>query len=250
MMQPVTYDDMVSGLRAVGLKEGSIALFHSFLGALGPTAKPVETLYAAFREVLGEAGTLVVPTFNFDFCRGKEFCLEATSSNCGVFTEYVRGLPEAKRSVNPIHSFTAVGQAAEDVLAATEKSSFGRGSVFGRLLDRGALLCFLGIGIHYCTFLHYVEEELGVPYRYHKEFRGTLRVGGQAYEDTYRMFVRDLEAGVEYSGYLFARELEEAGLVATGQVGRAIIRQVPMRVLYEFAKRSLERNPGILLAQP
>ena len=58
-----------------------------------------------------------------------------------------------------------------------------------------AKLVFLGVGFGYCTFLHHVEQRLGVPYRYHKQFGGTVHAAGAAVTATANYFVRDLEAG-------------------------------------------------------
>ena len=61
----VTRTDLVAGLRAVGLREGQVALVHSALRTFGPVDGGAETVVDAFLDVLGARGTLVVPTFTF-----------------------------------------------------------------------------------------------------------------------------------------------------------------------------------------
>ena len=39
---------------------------------------------------LGEKGTLIIPTFNFDFCSGKIYDIKNTKSQMGIFSEIAR----------------------------------------------------------------------------------------------------------------------------------------------------------------
>lgn len=61
----VTDKDIGRGLREVGLKAGDVVLVHSAMRTFGQVEGGADTVVAALLDVLGERGTLVVPTFTF-----------------------------------------------------------------------------------------------------------------------------------------------------------------------------------------
>src|SRR5689334_6560923 len=62
-----TEEQLVEGLRGLGLYEGANVVAHVSMRAIGPIEGGAETLPAAFRRVLGAEGTLLVPTFTPQF---------------------------------------------------------------------------------------------------------------------------------------------------------------------------------------
>ena len=53
--------------RNLGVTEGATLLAHTSLRAIGKIEGGAETLVQAFRDALGPSGTLLVPTFNYDY---------------------------------------------------------------------------------------------------------------------------------------------------------------------------------------
>ena len=94
---------LVHDLKAIGVKEGDSVLVHSSFKSMGHIAGGIATLVAAFREVLGESGTLIVPTLTYSYVSVENpvFDYVNTPSCVGAFSEYVRKLPDAIRSVHP-----------------------------------------------------------------------------------------------------------------------------------------------------
>ena len=88
-------DDLVAAFRKAGLKTGQTVFSHSNIGFFGIPAEgnnrqiADRTVLEAFLEVLGDAGTLVVPTFSYSFCKGEVFDPDATPSTCGAWSEYI-----------------------------------------------------------------------------------------------------------------------------------------------------------------
>ena len=56
-------EQLSADLRELGIREGKSVLIHASLRAVGEIEGGAETLVAAFRETLGESGTLLVPSF-------------------------------------------------------------------------------------------------------------------------------------------------------------------------------------------
>ena len=86
----MTSDDLILKFKELGIKEGDVILVHSSFNSLGNISNDPDEVINALLTVLGKNGTLIVPTFNFDFCNGKLFNVNETPSQMGIITEFVR----------------------------------------------------------------------------------------------------------------------------------------------------------------
>ena len=229
-MKTVTRTQVVEALKQVGVQEGDGLLVHSAIQFLGKPAGGVGMYYEALGDVLelatGEerpatgdqglatsdkkpryrhlqpatlnlktvSGTLAVPAFNFAFARGEPYDPQATpSQGMGAFSEYVRQLPQARRTPHPMQSLAVAGRHAADLAGRDTPSAFDPGSTFERMLALDFKLLLLGADVQAVSMLHYSEQRANVPYRFWKDFTGQVRTGQGWETRTYRMFVRDLE---------------------------------------------------------
>jgi len=84
-------EDIVKTLIQVGVSEGDNIFNHSNIGFFGrlKNTNTDEEYYLSFKdaifEVIGEEGTLVVPTFTYSFCWGNIFDKNKTHSAMGFF---------------------------------------------------------------------------------------------------------------------------------------------------------------------
>ena len=212
-MREVKKEQVCSALKAVGVSPGDGLLVHSAIQFLGRPVGGVAMYYESLCEVL-EIGqhsqttsnqvpatsnqiildTLAVPTFNFGFARGEPYDPQTTpSEGMGSFSEYVRQLPEARRTPHPMQSLAAIGRCADDLAGRDTLSAFDPGSAFERMLDLDFKLLLLGADIQAVSMLHYSEQRANVPYRYWKDFTEQIHTPAGWQTRTYRMFVRDLE---------------------------------------------------------
>ena len=119
---------------------------------------------------------MCVPTFTFSFCNRQHYCVPTSASKMGAFNEFVRRVPEAVRSIDPLMSNAVLGD-DPDIVTNLSRNSIGEGSTFDKLHQRGAgvKFLFLGTTVSDCfTYTHYVEERLAVPYRYNRTFTGRI----------------------------------------------------------------------------
>lgn len=190
----VSKRQVVGLLGSLGITAGEGLLVHSALQFLGRPEDGPQTYLVALEEVLGPAGTIAVPTFNFAFARGEEYDpAETPSAGMGAFSEHVRRQPAARRTRHPMQSLAVLGRHAEDLAGRDTPSAFDEGSAFDRMLELDFKLLLLGAGVNAASILHYSEQRAHVPYRYWKDFHGRIRRDGQAGQYSYRMFVRDLD---------------------------------------------------------
>jgi aminoglycoside 3-N-acetyltransferase len=155
-------------------------------------------LIESLMKEVGLEGTLVFPTFNFDFPDSKYFSVNSTPSQMGKITEDARRNQAGFRSGHPVYSFFAIGKNAHKFSIINNYSGYGNDSPFAVLLELGARICVVDLeDQESMTFYHHVEEMNRVEYRYHKKFRGDYEdVEGKVTEREYSLFVRNLELGI------------------------------------------------------
>jgi len=193
-MREVTREQVVTCLTSLGIRSGDGLLVHSAVQYLGRPQDGVGMYLDAIRAVIGPEGTVVVPTFNFAFAKGERYDPRTTpSQGMGAFSEYVRQLPEARRTPHPMQSVAVLGRYAADLAGRDTLSAFDPGSAFERMLELDFKLLLLGADSRATSMFHYCEQRANVPYRYWKDFTGEVNTAGGWQTCTYRMFVRDLE---------------------------------------------------------
>jgi aminoglycoside 3-N-acetyltransferase len=244
----LTKNDLVDKFQSAGVQAGDTLLIHSSYKSFGGVEDGPWTVVEALLELLGCEGTLIMPTFNFDFCKGQPWDVRNTPSHMGAMTNMVREHPDAKRVFHPIYSFAILGKHAEFLTQERYKSSYGPNSLFAKLRQLDGKI--MVIGLRYTdsmTFFHHVEEMEGVDYRFMKEFTGMVTdETGNTYEDTFSMLVRDIEKGVITEVDPMGELMEEAGVIAVHKIGEAKVCLMKANEVYEFTARKMRRDPKLL----
>jgi aminoglycoside 3-N-acetyltransferase len=249
-------DTIGAALAQVGSSAGRTLLVHSntdVLDELMPDEDLVTRLgefEGALRASIGTAGTLVVPTFTYGFCRGRPFDPDRTNSHVGLFTNYLRRRPDALRSRHPIFSFAAVGANTSALLADVPETAFGPDSVFDRLRALDALIVFFNCSFTSCTYVHHIEQLYGVGYRYEKIFRAPIIENGRARDGQATFFVRDLDRDVVNGFDRFSAGIAASGLLRTAKLGSGKVSAVGAQALFAAGTRALQAEPYIFLAHP
>jgi aminoglycoside 3-N-acetyltransferase len=244
----LTFEKLVEGFRELGVEEGDTLLVHSSYKSFGPVDGGPQTVIRALEAALGSQGTLIMPTFNFDFNKGVPWDVRSTPSKMGVLTELVRTDPRAKRVFHPFYSFAIVGKHAEMLGSLRYKSSYERNSVFGKLRDLDGKIMVIGLSYtNSMTFFHHIEQMEGVDYRFLKQFTGEVTdENGNTYTDTFEMLVRDIDKGVITEVDLMGELMEKAGIVKVGKIGEADVKLMKANEVYEFTAREMKRDPHLL----
>lgn len=247
--------DLTDALRHLGALDGDVLMLHVNADALGPLAgsddgaEAPAALLAAARAAVGPAGTILVPTYTFSFCRQESFDPACTATVGGPwspsadFLEYFRQLPDVVRSRDPIHSIAGQGPRARELLTGVAATCFGEGSVFARLVRADALICLLGLPLEEATLRHHTEEVAGVPFRFRKLFTGRLREGDTDRKQGWVYSVRILaENGVQDGRRLEAEALHR-GVARRLAVGSGSVMGIRARGLHELTLELLAADP-------
>lgn len=148
-----------------------------------------------FLEKVGKDGTIIIPTYNWDFCSGKTFDRKNTKSQVGSLGNIALKRDDFKRTRHPIYSHVIWGKDKEYLCSLDNITAFGEDSIFGYMYENSTKNLF--IGLHYrfgLTFVHYAEEIIGVDYRYNKVFSSNyIDYYGDKTKKNYQFYVRDIE---------------------------------------------------------
>lgn len=150
-------------LRQLGVKEGDILLVHASMKSLGHSDLKAETVIKSIQAVLGDKGTLLMPTLSYkgvDGYKNDTFSIKDTPSDVGALSECFRKMEGVIRSVHPTHSVCAKGRFAKELLEnhSIDHTPCGPNSPFRLIKEMGGHILFLGCGLECNTSMHGVEE--------------------------------------------------------------------------------------------
>ena len=216
----VTGQDIVAGLREIGLQPGDLVQVHSSLSALGYVEGGADTVVDALLGAIEPEGTLMVPTFN----HGREAIFDpATSpSVSGKITEAVRARPQARRSVHPTHAYCAIGPLAEWLTCEhLELETFDWNCPLGKLVQRGGWILLLGVGMDRNTIAHVAEAAVRVPCLGYREHPRRVRLPDGTVIDAWSVRWRAGQCKVEWDpieNTMRAREMIRDGIIGDADV--------------------------------
>ncbi len=144
---------------------------------------------------VGSRGTILFPTFNWNFCRNEKFDIVNTPSQCGALTNVALKRKDFERTQHPIYSFSVWGKDKKKLVKMQNDSSWGADSPFDYLYKNNAKNLFVGIDYkNGFTMDHYFEQKNNVEYRYHKNFKAEyIDKEKNSSVKTFSMFVRDVD---------------------------------------------------------
>jgi aminoglycoside 3-N-acetyltransferase len=248
----ISVNTIVDSLNEAGVQRGATVCVHSFVGTFGMFSNGLQTIYDGFREALGDEGTLIVPTFNYDFCKGVPYGHENSPSQVGQFSEFCRRHPEGKRSLHPVYSHVVFGADRERYLKDPSEEAFGRDSLFARMHDQNALIVGFGVSFNSFTFFHYIESQVRVPYRFMKKFTGEVIVNGKKTLYSAPIYSRylELDPRAEFGLMNLQTKLSTQGKVRKSILGRGEIISIRAQDLYNSAVAEVKKNPMCFLKNP
>ena len=244
-------------LKALKLDEVENILVFADLGKIGYFIDKLDRdeicreFYDAILDVFGAHVTLIVPTYTTQVGRhGEAFELESTKCVTGLFPEYIRNLPEAVRSLHPLHSFCSIGRNASKFCCNNSLNNFGYGSPLSRLHLEGGHILSIGLPAGYCLAIaHYVETMFAVPYVYNKLLECEVIKGAEPISADFTATVRylELEYSLEFSAWI--KELNKTGSIKGVELGRHSIFAVAFKSAFDCAAVNLIKNPYFLINQ-
>ena len=260
MVQPNTVASMVAELLTLGIEPGMTLLVHSSLSALGWVAGGPVAVVLALEQVLGQNGTLVMPTHTtgltepslwqnppvpeawWETIRHETPAFDPAISptrKMGAIVECFRTQPRTLRSTHPHVSFAARGPNAAAITAKHSlEAGLGEESPLARIYDLGGYVLLLGVGHGNNTSLHLAEYRATYAGKALTTQGAPMLVAGERQWVTFD----DLDWSDSDFPQLGADFAHTTGLERNGRVGRASARFMPQRPLVDYGVVWMERE--------
>ncbi|MFC0215116.1 aminoglycoside N(3)-acetyltransferase [Paenibacillus chartarius] len=255
----LTKTDLIRQWKSCGLGEGQTVLAHTSLSKLGYVVGGAETLIRSLLEVVGEEGTVMMPSQtwkNLDPDTGVHWEAPAEAwpairehwpaydknitpaVGMGAAAEMLRKWPGAHRSDHPARSFAAVGRYAEHLTAHHDlRNIFGEGSPLDKLYHLNGRVLLIGVGYDKNTSLHLAETRARFPGKRYANESSAILVNGSRKWVAYATQVMDDSDFVR-----LGREYELARNIPVYQVGDAEVRLIEQRPFVDWATAWMEQN--------
>lgn len=258
-MRVILKEEIVQKLREVGLEKGDAVMVHTSLKRMGYVCGGAQTVIEALMEVVGEDGTIMMPTQSWknldpetgvhweadpeDWQRIRDhwpaYDKALTPTNTmGAVAEMFRQMPGSVRSDHPARSVCAWGRHAAYLTEAHDLSNiFGDGSPIGRLYALDGKVLQLGTGYDKNTSLHLADARAEYPGKHTCVEHSAMLENGRRVWKAYETLFVDGE-DFERIGDAF----EKAHPVRTVQLGLAAVKLMRQRTLVDFAVKWMEEN--------
>lgn len=242
--------------RESGIEKGDSVLIHSSLSSFLKEYKAKnifitpDDILDSFIMSVGSEGTLLFPTYNFDFTKGILFDINNTRSETGILTETARLRKDFVRTGHPLFSFAVTGFHKELFRNMNNYSAFGNDSPFAKLLELDGKIAALDVAGENCmTFYHYVEEMENAPNRFHKKFTGRYKdINGREEIREYNLFARNLEMLVETDVKNMEEYLWSKGLYQGCRPGEGnCLHVIKCRIVYEETSKVIKEGRSLNL---
>lgn len=244
-------------IKSLKINKGDIVFFTSnitsiaFDAAMNKKSFDINLIIDLLIEKVGENGTLLFPVYNWDFCGGKAFDYKNTVSKTGIIGNEALKRNDFKRTKNALYSFAVWGKDKDYLCSLDPVISLGKNTVFEYMHLNNAINVVLDVAFsdHY-TVCHYVEQLLGVPYRYNKYFKSDyIDEHGNVSKKTYSMCVRYLELDVQGNADALYDEFLRQGIAYEEKICRHTISYIDIAKSIPVIKKDILENNAALQAQ-
>lgn len=204
-------------------------------------------------DYVGVNGTVLIRAFNWDFCQGKAFDINHTPSKVGALGNVALNRTDFTRTDHPLYSWLVWGKYKEELVKKRETDAFGSESIFAWECEKiNAVQLNIGSpSVNGLTLFHYVEQKVGVKYRYRKQFTGHyIDHNGKDSIRTYSMYVRDLKYHITTDDEVYMDELIQKGIRIDGEYDgiKTQLYKIPeLCDVYEKDFRKTEIPSGVTL---
>ncbi len=249
-----TKEQLKAQLAAMGLQPTDTVIIHTSLRAVGPVEGGADTVIDAFCEYLSE-GLFLVPTHTWASVSPAHpvYDVRAEKPCIGTLPCVAAFRADGLRSMNATHSIWAHGARAAEFLAGEESVYNGTApqSCWGRLAHEKAKILLIGVGHERNTFIHAVEETIGVPDRTGKPYAVTLVYPDGHRRDTWirpHSCSRCPDVSANFPN--FEKAFRTLGVQHSGQLGNAPVRVVDAAKCAEVVTMLWEKADYDLCVEP
>ena len=253
--------DVLWALEDSGLERGDTVFITTGLGMLGrpdgvSSAEELnQFFFDCFRELLGDEGTILIPTYSYTFggstlSKPVLYDPAKTPAKIGPFPEFFRQQSGVQRTLDPMMSVSGLGPACDDLFKALPKTSYGKDSIFDRLIKTEAKCCSVGLGANWTPFIHHLDWLMKVPFRYDKIFFGQIKADGKIVDTTWNYFVRMPFDASWPNAHRIGKAATDSGIWRFSPLGRVGVGSCHYREYFEFVRERQKQDSWLLAMGP
>lgn len=241
-------DNIKKILVTSNIKKGDTVILHGNLGSINQIQEKSLNKLSFFFNVLisylGKRGTILVPSFTYSFCKKENFNVQNSKTYISDFSEKCRHLKIFHRSYHPIFSFLIYGFKKKYYLNSDLTTCFGVNSIFDLIKKDNAKLCGLGCKLDgMLTFMHHIEEEMNIKYRYLKFFSGYTIDKNKKQEIKTTYFVR--KKNIIYNFANLEKKIKK--IINIVNFGRYTLMTIEAQKIFFIIKKNLKKNDTFLI---
>lgn len=247
-MKEYTSHDIENSLKKLNIKKNDNLFIHSNLTLFG-NCKSINSIYDLPKiwteqifKIVGKNSTIIFPLFTLSSCKKEIFDPINSKSNCGILNEFLFKNYNCIRTNDPIYSFGIIGKKNKQINKLIDvKNSFSNNSIFAYIKNNNfKILCLNHNGT---TFLHYIERELNVNYRFDKEFEGKIKIRGKIKKVKSKIYVAyKSDNKIQHCPKKFSLEGRNKKVIHSTTLGSGNIDVMSSKKIYNFVKEKIKKN--------
>ena len=253
-MSKVLKVDILNGLKNLKVNLGFYLGVHSSLRSLGNVEGGAKAVIEALFEVVGEEGTIVMPTFSnnrieYELTSEEKavgllwkykilpFNPKETPCWTGSIPETFRKIEGVIRSEHPMFSIASIGSNAKQIIDCGNRINLGG---WKALLELEGYILLIGVDLGSCTAMHIAEEKVILPNHILEKITPPQWIVEKYPEDKWE---------TDFGPYPDFLKLEEPCLqkkiMRTEKVRNATLKLVKLKDLIDLYVEYLEANPDL-----
>ncbi len=250
-MNNVTAEDIIAGLRDLGINSNSTILVHSAMSSFGHVEGGANTVIQALLNTVSD-GNVIVPTLTGTANDGPDrppiFDVRSTPCWTGIIPETFRKREGALRSLHPTHSVSVIGRDASyitgdhvnSITPCDEHSPY-----YINALMKGFIV-LIGVDFESNTTVHCCEELAGVPYHLQKAKTNMTMTGYDGSARKISNYLHDWDKPMTDFNVL-APVVQEHNGIRKGKIGNSTILVIDAEIMITECVKVLKQHPLFML---
>lgn len=248
-----TKENIFAQLEAMGAPRDRVVLMHSSLRLIGAVEGGAKGLLDTLIEYFtAEGGLFCVPTHTWKNI-GQEITLDMSDphTSLGAFSDLAAADARAVRTENPTHSMAVFGERARVAAFIKDERRVVSGtapdSCYGKLYDMGGYVLLVGVSHNRNTYLHSVDERIGVPNRLSKEMTDVAVKQADGRIFRHRMYTHHTDFCTDISLRFpkYETPFRYYGAIKDGFLGNAPTQLCDARIMKDVMERIFLASNGV-----
>ena len=197
---------------------------------------------------IGKDGTLIIPTYNYDFTKNKIFNSDLYNSQVGEMTNFFMKKYKCYRTKNPVFSHAVYGNLQVLFKSANNKEAFsGKNNFFSMIMKKKFKIFGFCTNVNNITFIHYIEKKLNVTYRFDKNFYSKIIENGKLKKFKYKYFVGKKKFDYTLKHQQIYDLFCKSNYFYHTTFNRLFCYSIPSRTCFSLIKRKVLKNHYFLI---